>query len=724
MTTKITFFIFAILVTFWCSGQNIGIGVTAPQGILHIQDSAQLDNPHLRLTETDGVWSMIHMENINQPGMYWRIAGYADSVREDSRVIFYYPNQGNILTIRGNSNVGISAVNPNEMLEIGNTGRMFIGDAGGALRKGLLIDAIEPNDIVRIHPYDYGNDTSMTLFFPTTVGIGSNLPHHSSILDVQSTQKGVLLPRMSQAQRLLIAGPAEGLMVYQTDEPAGFWFYSGNQWNRINKSSILSDLDNDTRIQAEATPDEDMIRFDLAGTQRWVMKGNRIEPANSGGSIFIGQYAGNDDDLSFNSNVFIGDVAGQANTSGYWNVAIGSGALYSNTDAYKSVAIGFNALFNNGPDANNNTAMGALAMTGNTTGAFNTACGSDALYHNTTGNSNVAIGSGAMFENITGELNVAVGSAALENCTAGHWNTVVGRAAMRYSASGNFNCAFGHRALENSISSSNTAIGVHALFTNITGFKNTALGSNADVEYDYLTNATAIGADAFVSQSYTMVLGDPDTTIRVGIGTSKPPDLLSIIGEEARLFIGDSDSTTRTGLIIDGNEPGEYVRIHAYDYTNGTMDINIPSSVLMGIWGGTTGYTLELAGAVGTAAKPGGGTWTSTSDIRLKQDIRDYTDGLDALMQIRPVQYRYTEATGYNTEKEYVGVIAQELEQVTPYMVSAFEKGGEEYLAVDASSLTYLLINAVQEQQGIINQQQAQIDQLLSMIQDLPGPGN
>lgn len=152
-------------------------------------------------------------------------------------MIFYYPNQGNIFTIKGNSNVGISAVIPHEMLEISYTGRMFIGDGGGAARKGLLIDAIEPNDVVRIHPYDYGNDTSMTMFSPTTVGIGLNPPHASSFLDVRSTERGILIPRMSQAQRLLIEGPAEGLMVFQTDESAGFWFFRGAQWNRINKSS-------------------------------------------------------------------------------------------------------------------------------------------------------------------------------------------------------------------------------------------------------------------------------------------------------------------------------------------------------------------------------------------------------------------------------------------------------------------------------------------------------
>ena len=52
----------------------------------------------------------------------------------------------------------------------------------------------------------------------------------SSVLDVQSTSKGMLIPRMTEAQRELIATPAVGLLVYQTDETAAFYFYNGSVW--------------------------------------------------------------------------------------------------------------------------------------------------------------------------------------------------------------------------------------------------------------------------------------------------------------------------------------------------------------------------------------------------------------------------------------------------------------------------------------------------------------
>ena len=52
----------------------------------------------------------------------------------------------------------------------------------------------------------------------------------SAMLDVKSTTKGLLVPRMTAAQRGLIGTPAAGLLVYQTDTPAGYYFFNGTNW--------------------------------------------------------------------------------------------------------------------------------------------------------------------------------------------------------------------------------------------------------------------------------------------------------------------------------------------------------------------------------------------------------------------------------------------------------------------------------------------------------------
>jgi hypothetical protein len=57
---------------------------------------------------------------------------------------------------------------------------------------------------------------------------------NSAILDLKSANQGVLVPRMTASQRGLIASPATGLMVFQTDAPAGFYFYNGTSWTTLN----------------------------------------------------------------------------------------------------------------------------------------------------------------------------------------------------------------------------------------------------------------------------------------------------------------------------------------------------------------------------------------------------------------------------------------------------------------------------------------------------------
>src|ERR1700744_2264880 len=59
----------------------------------------------------------------------------------------------------------------------------------------------------------------------------------SAMLDVQSTSQGMLVPRMSRTQRGLINSPATGLLVYQTDAPAGFYFYNGTAWVSLSTGS-------------------------------------------------------------------------------------------------------------------------------------------------------------------------------------------------------------------------------------------------------------------------------------------------------------------------------------------------------------------------------------------------------------------------------------------------------------------------------------------------------
>lgn len=115
----------------------------------------------------------------------------------------------------------------------------------------------------------------------------------------------------------------------------------------------------------------------------------------------------------------------------------------------------------------------------------------------------------------------------------------------------------------------------------------------------------------------------------------------------------------------------------------------------------------------GTAAKPGGGSWSATSDRRLKQNIKPYYDGLDQIKLINPIKFHYNDKSDYDTSNEYIGIIAQDLHEVAPYMVYESKKvapDGSAYLEVDNSSMTYMLINAVKE----LAQQNEELKKLLA----------
>ncbi|GAB2855345.1 hypothetical protein GCM10027044_13970 [Hymenobacter ruber] len=71
------------------------------------------------------------------------------------------------------------------------------------------------------------------------VGVGTTTPDASAVLDANSTTQGLLVPRMTAAQRAAVKDPATnkpatGLLVYQTDAPAGFYVYNGTAWAALS----------------------------------------------------------------------------------------------------------------------------------------------------------------------------------------------------------------------------------------------------------------------------------------------------------------------------------------------------------------------------------------------------------------------------------------------------------------------------------------------------------
>ncbi|MBC8046138.1 MAG: hypothetical protein H7Y00_05035 [Fimbriimonadaceae bacterium] len=103
---------------------------------------------------------------------------------------------------------------------------------------------------------------AQTNTFPATgsAGIGTLAPNASSILEMTSTTQGMLVPRMTQAQRNAIAAPATGLLIYQTNASPGFYFYNGAAWGPVTNAGgankTLANL-NATAINQSLNPNAD-----------------------------------------------------------------------------------------------------------------------------------------------------------------------------------------------------------------------------------------------------------------------------------------------------------------------------------------------------------------------------------------------------------------------------------------------------------------------------------
>jgi hypothetical protein len=357
-----------------------------------------------------------------------------------------------------------------------------------------------------------------------SIAVGLDTPDPAAIMELESTRKGVLIPRLTTVQRNAIGGlglPQEGLLIYNTTtdqfnywdgtawvvlEPglANAWELEGNS-GTVDGTNFIGTTDN---IPFEVKVfDERAGRIDhLLSNAFW---GYRAGLSNTTGTF----------------NTALGSFALQGNTIGQRNIGLGTNAATNITTAIDNIAIGYDALsaqsFNNGGAAHftYNVAIGnyTLALNQPTsilTGLFNTGVGDRVLYRNTIGDRNTAIGARSMFYNLSGRFNTALGVDALRGNTVSlniaNFNVAVGGEALFQNGATNENVAVGYQALRAqtffnggvTFDSRNTAIGSYALFTNnptatTNGINNTAVGFEASRETILLgTNNTSLGVIA------------------------------------------------------------------------------------------------------------------------------------------------------------------------------------------------------------------------------------
>ncbi|MFN8281893.1 MAG: hypothetical protein U0U67_01675 [Chitinophagales bacterium] len=285
-----------------------------------------------------------------------------------------------------------------------------------------------------------------TIHAQNNVGVGTNTPDASAKIDITSSNKGLLIPRIALTginDAVTIPSPATSLLVYNTTTAGiapnnvtpGFYYNSGTSaspvWTRLASGNNSIDwlLANTTSAAATSTDNQYVTGNVGVGdfsastpSDKLHVKGNirvdngKIPFVNTGNSVFIGNDAGKNDDLSNNINVFVGNQAGYTNTNGEANTFVGINAGFNNTTGNLNTALGAAALDNN-TTGNSNVAVGRSALSGNTTGSGNIAVGEGALHDKTSGDNNVVVGNSAGYNNLNGSDNIFLGKQAGYNET-------------------------------------------------------------------------------------------------------------------------------------------------------------------------------------------------------------------------------------------------------------------------------------------------------------------
>ncbi len=420
-----------------------------------------------------------------------------------------------------------------------------------------------------------------TCFAQIGINTDASTPDSSAMLDIKSTSRGILIPRMTSLQRAAVKTPAKGLLVYDSTTTS-FWYHNGVTWNELTAGASGWNLTGNSNLNAAAnfigTRDNEPLIFKV--NNAIAGKLDTLANAAYGVAALASNTLGHD-------LVAIGDSAlfnQGTNASGrYENTALGSKTLLSNTTGYGNTAVGYLSLYNNGTGAiiandegTRNTAVGDRAMYFNTSGLYNTAVGYTALETNTTGYFNAALGYNALGSNVGGTNNTAIGLAAMAYNTSGGFNTALGTRALQNNTAGHSNIAIGSWSLYNNTSGSNLiaigdsalfnqlpnrfgyigniAIGTQALYANLTGTNNTATGYQALAANSSGSGNTAYGSNALLENTtgnHNTVFGSQSLTTNttgtylttLGYGTTATQDGLSnatAIG--ANSFVSQSNS--------------------------------------------------------------------------------------------------------------------------------------------------------------------------------------
>lgn len=557
------------------------------------------------------------------------------------------------------------------------------------------------------------------------VGISTTgaAPNASAMLDIVSSNKGLLIPRVSLTSTAdattITSGNVTSLLVYNTNVGmtgggVGYWYWNGTAW----------------------------VQLSTGGGGGWSLTGNA---GTTVGTNFLGttdaqpfmikvnnEKSGYIDWAALKANTSFGYKSLNGNTTGSLNSVFGFQALFSNTIGGSNVSNGAYSLYSN-IDGSYNIGIGLNALYNNSSGSTNTGIGLQALFNNTTGNNNVAIGGSALGGSTIGSFNVAVGTSCIGGSGIYSYNTGIGSYALSVNSSGNYNCAMGYNTLaKNTSGSSNVAGGSQALFENTTGSNNVATGYQALNKNTNGSYNTAIGNTAL----YNNISGVGNTGVgesSLGANTTGFANAGFGSGALVANTVGNFNVGIGNGA-LGGNTTASNNTSLGFNamnlVTSGSNNTGIGNSANVSVG------TLANATAIGNNATvnasnkvrignaavtviEGQVAYTFPSDARFKENVQEDIPGLEFILKLHPVSYNFNRLTFAKHIKENtqgreadlnelsknrsVGFLAQDIEQVLKDMnFKSFDGIHRPTNETDNYSLSYShfvipLVKAVQE---------------------------
>jgi hypothetical protein len=426
------------------------------------------------------------------------------------------------------------------------------------------------------------------------VGIGTSTPAASAALEVTSdaNNKGILIPRITATQKDAISSPAQGLLIYQTTAPSGFYYYSGTAWKLIVNQA-------DTDLKVDKVTGKDLSTNDYTTAEKTKLAA--ITGTNTGDQTTITGNAGTATKLAASKNIngvaFDGSsditVAAAAGTltgivaiaNGGTNstavataggIGYGTGTAHAYTGAGSSGQLlsstgagaprwitpptggipytGANAAVNLG--AYDLTVNGLTIGKGTGQNDQNTAIGGGALYSsNSSGTRNTAVGFFALkdYKGTSFDNNTGVGYANMIGLTTGGGNTSVGAETMFNVASGSNNTAIGNQSLISTSGNNNVGVGTRSGDNLTTGSNNTFLGTQARTTSAGATisNSTAIGYGAEVGTDNTIQLGNASVSNVITSGTLTAGSITypKVSGTNGQVLTTDGNGTASWGSV-------------------------------------------------------------------------------------------------------------------------------------------------------------------------------